>query len=195
MAVFYRGAGIGTYWHTNDATRAGFKPRSPRLKPSCDLLMNHIARGTVSSPFIFLTRSYGVAKDYAVNASRMPPNESAPAYVYIIEVNDPRRSPVKLVDPIVEIARTLPKPWQSLTHYHDGTPYFLLGVVDPNGPNKNQLTTPIEQPPGSAGTPRTPHLSLQLETLVRALRDSEILVRGRIPKACIISLTEFLYTR
>ena len=41
------------------------------------------------------------------------------------------------------------------------------------------------QPPVSEGTPRPPNLTIELETLVRALRDAEILAHGNIPATCV----------
>lgn len=189
MATFYRGAGIGTYWHTSDARLSGFTPHSPGAAPSPDSLMNHIARATIKSRFVSLTRSYGVAKDYAINASRILPTSSNPGYVYTIEIDDPSQHHITLLDPIIEVANHLPNPpCDYLTYHHDGAPSFLLGVIDPFGKNnKDHLTALIEQPPGSAGTPRPANLSLQLETLVRALRDSEVLVSGAIPARCIVA--------
>ena len=47
------------------------------------------------------------------------------------------------------------------------------------------LTQPAPQPPASAGTPRTPNLTIALETLVRTLRDAEVLTVGTIPADCV----------
>lgn len=47
------------------------------------------------------------------------------------------------------------------------------------------LTQHAPQPPASAGTPRTPNLTIALETLVRTLRDAEILAEGTIPENCV----------
>ncbi len=91
---------------------------------------------------------------------------------------------VNAVDPIVEVAKGLPKPWQSPGYQHDGGQSFLLGVLDPK-----QMASALKQaavfPPGSHGTPRTPNLSQELETLVRALRDAEILVYGNVPSSLV----------
>ncbi|MDG4603388.1 MAG: hypothetical protein P9C48_09030 [Defluviicoccus sp.] len=40
------------------------------------------------------------------------------------------------------------------------------------------------------GTPRAPNLSPELETLVRALRDAEILAVGNVPASCVRSRYE-----
>ncbi len=83
MAIFYRGAGVGTYWHTHDARQTGFVARSPQMPFSVDRLMLHIARGTVNSPFISLTRSYGIALNYANFFGTEVPTREYPAYVAV----------------------------------------------------------------------------------------------------------------
>jgi hypothetical protein len=187
MAIFYRGAGVGTWWHTSDARLAGFTPHSPGASFTSDALINHIACATITSPFVSLTKSYGVAKDYALNASRIAPDSKNPAYVYKIEIDDALKYPsMTLIDPIKAVAQNLPDPCDKIMYQHDGVPRFLLGVIDPKGPNATHLTTLVEQPPGGAGTPRAANLTPQLEALIRALRDAEILACGTVPKQCII---------
>ena len=185
MAIFYRGAGIGTYWHIHDARQIGFTARAPQMQPTPDRLMLHIARGTVNSPFISLTRSYGIALNYANFFANEVPTSQHPAYVYEIEINEPMPLGLKLLDPIKEVAPILPAPLDMNPSYqHDGGPAFLLGVVDPV--NMRQfLTQHSPQPPASAGTLRPPNLTIALETLVRTLRDAEILAEGRIPANCV----------
>ena len=112
------------------------------------------------------------------------PTRRTPAYVYEVELNDPLPSGLALFDPVKEIAQKgLPPPAATL-YSHDGLPDFLLGVVSPStmGP---YLHTPIKQPPPGGGTSRPANLTLELEALVRALRDSEILAHGNIPVGCI----------
>ena len=185
MAIFYRGAGIGTYWHIHDARQMGFLVRAPQMEPTTDRLMLHIARGTVNSPFISLTRSYGIALNYANFFGTEISTPQRPAYVYEIEINEPIPSGLNFLDPIKEVAPNLPSPISINPPYqHDGGPVFLLGVVDPIN-MREFLTQPAPQPPASAGTPRTPNLTIALETLVRTLRDAEILTIGTIPAGCV----------
>lgn len=184
MALFYRGAGIGTYWHTSDARLSGFTPKSPGTISNTDRLMRHVARGAVNSPYISLTKSYDVAVMYARDASRtMSLTSSNPAYVYEIEINDPLPGGLQLLDPLVEIASSVSSPLSS-NYHNEGTPYFLLGVVAPLQMG-HFLKMPVSYPPGSGGTSRPPNLSLELEALARALRDAEILAVGNIPKAYV----------
>jgi len=184
MPIFYRGAGIGTYWHTNDATKTGFTPKSTAAAQPA-LLMGHIARGSVTSPYISLTSSWGVALSYAVGGGRVLPSRTRPAYVYELSINTPLPAGLQLIDPVKELAKHLNGPFHNPTYQHDGLPEFLLGVVHPRS-QAHMLSAHYPQPPGSGGTPRPPNLSMELETLVRALRDSEILAIGNIPSTLIV---------
>jgi hypothetical protein len=181
MPIFYRGAGVGTYWHLNDARLTGFTPQAPGIASSIDRLMQHVSRGTVSSPYISLTRSYGVAWSYAVVFSRTRPTQNNPACVYEIEINDPLPHGFQLIDPVKEVAAAAPPPLAAISYQHDGLPEFLLGVMDPKKYKRYRMA-PCPQPPPGGGTPRSPNLTIQLETLVRVLRDAEILAVGNIPE-------------
>ena len=185
MAIFYRGAGINTYWYLNDPIEQGFVARDPGMSPTIARQMLHIARSTVNSPFISLTRSYAVAWRYAMISSARVPTPEDPAYVHEIEIQEPLPIGLQLLDPIKEVAQMLPSPTSSGPPYqHDGLPDFLLGVVDP-GRMGDFLTQYAMQPPSSEGTPRPANLTIELETLVRALRDAEILAHGIIPATCV----------
>ena len=185
MAIFYRGAGINTYWYLKDPIEHGFVARDPEMTSTTTRQMLHIARSTVNSPFISLTRSYAVAWRYALVSSERVPTPEDPAYVHEIEIQEPLPPGLHLLDPIKEVAQMLPSPTSPVPPYqHDGLPDFLLGVVDP-GRMENFLTQYAKQPPSSEGTPRPPNLTIELETLVRALRDAEILAHGIIPATCV----------
>ena len=182
---FTEAQALGTYWHIHDARQTGFVARAPQMQPTADRLMLHIARGTVNSPFISLTRSYGIALNYASFFGTEIPTPQHPAYVYEIEINEPIPSGIKFLDPIKEVAPILPTPLGINPPYqHDGGPAFLLGVVDPIN-MREYLTQHAPQPPDSDGTPRSPNLTIALETLVRTLRDAEILTEGTIPADCV----------
>ena len=153
--------------------------------PTVTRQMLHIARSTVNSPFISLTRSYAVAWHYAMVSSERVPTPEDPAYVHEIEIQEPLPLGLHILDPVKEVAQMLPPPANSGPPYqHDGLPDFLLGVVDP-GRMGDFLIQYAMQPPSSEGTPRSPNLTIELETLVRALRDAEILAHGIIPTPCV----------
>ena len=180
MPIFYRGAGIDTYWYLNNPAESGFTARTPGSTLTTTRVMHHISRGTANTPFISLTRSYAVARDYAVSNSTEIPTLSNPAYVYEIEIPDPLPREMKIRDPVKEVAEILLPPAMGPPYQHDGSQEFLLGVVDPRNMG-HFLVQQVIQPPSNGGTPRPPNLTLELETLVRALRDAEILVCGSIP--------------
>ena len=187
MPIFYRGSGIDTYWYLNNPVEIGFIARAPNVEPTTARLMQHISRGTSNSPFISLTLSYAVARDYAILSSPEIPTPSKPAYVYEVEFQEPLPSGLKVLDPVKEVAQTLPSPSTIGPAYqHDGSPEFLLGIVDPRNMG-HFLVRHSPQPPLSEGTLRTPNLTLELETFVRALRDAEILAYGTIPATCVVN--------
>lgn len=103
-----------------------------------------------------------------------------PAFVYEIELDDPPSMQIEVIDPVVELAKSSGSPLAHNTYHHDGDMDFLLGVVDPIR-MKACLESEVRNPPGSGATPRPANLSITLETMVRALRDAEILVIGTIP--------------
>jgi hypothetical protein len=183
MPIFYRGAGVGTHWHENDARLNGFTSKKPGAIHSIDRLMKHIARADVNSPYTSLTRSYGVAYVYAVHFGRAQPTETNPGYVYEIELSDPLPPGLHLLDPVKEVAKAAPEPLDLISYQHDGLPDFLLGVMNPMEMGQFLTTPSLQPPPG--GIPRPPNLAIELETLVLALRDAEILAVGNIPAVYI----------
>ncbi|MDX1979862.1 MAG: hypothetical protein SFV51_06320 [Bryobacteraceae bacterium] len=181
MPMFFKGAGRGTFWHLRDARADGFLPQSLMLDSTLDRMMQHVARGSVHSPYVSLSRSFPVARAYAL-AGKQRPTAKTPAWVYEIELSEGMI--LELLDPLVEIAKSLPSPWDRLSYQHDGPPEYLASVLSMKW-NRRSLRAPIPQPPPGIGTPRPPNLSLQLETMARAMRDAEVLVFGSIPKECV----------
>lgn len=119
-----------------------------------------------------------------LGSERVPIPED-PAYVHEIEIQEPLPPGLQLLDPVKEVALLLPSPMSFGPPYqHDGLPHFLLGIVDP-GNMGHFLAQHAMQPPSSEGTPRSPNLTMELETLVRSLRDAEILAHGIIPASCV----------
>lgn len=182
MPFFYRGAGLGTYWHpkNNDARVLGFTPHFAGMARTHNRLMQHIALTTTSSPYISLTRSRGVALSYALNG-RAQATQADPAYIYEIELDDPLPLGLVLLDPVREVVNNVPPP-TGMAYQHDGTPEFLLGIVDPVG-HQQFLSQLSPQPAG--GVPRPSNMSQELITIVRALRDAEIIAVGAIPSNCV----------
>lgn len=197
MATFYKGAGIGTHWHTRDSRRVGFTARSPTTNPETEVLIDHIATNA-ASPYISLTRSYAVAWDYAINAGTSIPTLDNPGYVYEIEIDTPLPSGLKLLDPIKEIALNLPDPIDISSegeypfYQHNGLPTFLLGVVSPGDMSHFRMGRQ-PQPPGP-GLPCPPNLTPQLEAFVNALRDAEVLFHGSIPSYCVKERFEVVFS-
>lgn len=186
MATFYRGAGIGTFWHGNDALIDGFTAHSPGTEKSNATIISHIKNGTTYSPFISITRSYSIALNYALYAGLAAPTKKTPAYVYEIEIKEPLPSGLEVIDPTYSILSEIAvDPLKGLPYQHDGHQDFLIGVIQPRTMAKC-LHKEISHPPPGGAVPRNANLSPELETIVRVLRDSELLVSGTIPSKCVI---------
>lgn len=183
MTLFYRGAGVGTYWNENDARVTGFIAKEPGVESSLDRVMQHIVQGPNVSPYISLTRSYGVALDYAL-FGQAETTQTRPGYVYEIELSGALPRGLVIVDPIREIALSASSNALELPYHHDGDVDFLLGVINPNEMAEHLRREAPQAPPGH-GTRRPPNLNRQLETMVRALRDAEVLALGAIPASCV----------
>ncbi len=198
MATFYKGAGIGTHWHINDSREVGFEARSPTAMPTIEAVITHVAKSTANSPYVSLTRSYAVAWNYAVRGGTNIPTLDKPGYVYEIEIDVPLPSGLKLLDPIKEVALNLPDPVDISSegeypfYQHNGLPTFLLGVVIPEDMSHFRIGRQ-PQPPGP-GLPCPPNLTPQLEALVNALRDAEILFHGDIPAYCVRERFEVVFS-
>jgi hypothetical protein len=186
MARFFKGAGVGTYWHSHDPRApGGLSARYPHGTKDVHAIIQHIARLTVASPYISLTKSFGVAEAYALEWSIPAATSKIPAYVYEIDLPDPVPQPTIVLDPIFELAQAHNNPLANITYHHDGDMNFLLGVVDRKAMS-HHLWTPIRQPPGSGGTSKPAILTQCLEAMVRALRDAEVLVIGGVPPGCVL---------
>ena len=180
--LFYKGVGVGTHHHPTDLRTTGIMPRVAAALNEI-VVTQHIARGTTTSPCISLTKSYGVAHDYAMNAGKAKPTNTQPAYVYELQVPD--NHGIQFIDPVGFIAAQHANPLTSPSYQHDGDQDFLGIFAYPLASGGNLGNSP--RPPGMAGSARPPNLTIQLEAIVFAIRDAEILAYGNIPAAWIVN--------
>jgi hypothetical protein len=189
MPHFYKGVGVGTFLHSHDLTLTGITPRSPTAPFNLAAVMGHVARGTTISPCISITRSFSIAKVYAIEGSKPRPTASIPAHVYTIDLPDhpnPLAPGMRVEDPVQIVAASV-NLLASSSYQHDGDKKFLLGVVDPKGHHQRLGRMAVFAVPGPIL--RTPALSIELETMVFALRDAEALVVGNLPPSRVIPRT------
>jgi hypothetical protein len=183
MAIFYRGAGVGTWWHKNDPRHSGFTPQASGMPPGLDRLMAHISHGTKDSPYVSLTRSYGVARSYALKAGHIPPTPTSPALVWEIELTDPLPAGLTLYDPVQVVAAEVPTPTSGNPYQHDGAQNTLIALIDTS--QASLLKEPCPMPRGCNPPHPLPHISTHIRAIVFALRDAELLALGTIPRHCI----------
>ena len=100
MALLYKGIGPGTFHSHADLSTSGLSPRDPAgWTGSIHPLMAHICDGTTMSGYISLTRSFGIARDYAL-FGRIPPSHANPGHVWEVEINIPLPAGVRaVIDP------------------------------------------------------------------------------------------------
>ena len=173
---------MGTHYHHHDARLEGFVARMVVGDATSEQLVGHIARGTTNSPFISLTRSYGVARGYAM-ACRKIHMVNKRGFVYVLEID--KKSAIELLDPVKKVSRLLGDPYAEPSYHHDGAQGFILGVADPIR-HWEEKDRRIDQPPASDGTSRPANLHRHFETLIRSLRDAEILAVRAIPGKYIV---------
>ena len=180
----YKGVRIGTFLHGRNLLRTGIAARNARSTVTVGSIEHHIARGTTTSPLISLTKSFGVARDYALTGSLSKPTSTNPAYVYEIDVPDPLPAGVKFIDPVHEIvaAQQLNLLTNS-SYHHDGDQRFLHYVVNPL--LRTRRGQPMAPQPGG-GSPSPVKMTMALEAMVFALRDAEVLVVGNLPHSMIV---------
>jgi hypothetical protein len=181
--LFYKGVGVGTHHHPTDLRTTGIMARTATALNDL-VVKQHIARGTTTSPCISLTKAYGVAQDYAMNAGTAKPTAAVPAYVYELQVPD--KPGIQIIDPVDFIASRHKNPLISPSYHHDGDQSFLGVFAYP--PASGGAPGKAPRPPGMGGSgTRPPTLSIELEAIVFAIRDAEILAYGSIPAAWIMN--------
>jgi hypothetical protein len=184
MARFFKGVRVGSYLHSRNLHAIGLGPTHPGGTYDVDTIVNHIVLGTTVSPCVSLTKSYGVAEEYARRGGTAFPTRSNPAHVYEIAINHGDPEANGLVDPVCEISQAENDASVS-SYHHNGDRTFLLSIVDPR--RFFRYGSKSSPQPRNTTNPPIPHTSsLRLRALVYALRDAEIIFHGTIPARCII---------
>jgi len=172
LPILYKGAAPGTHWHANDARLTGFFV-PPMGKHTFNAIITHITNySTPPSPYMSFSMSFAVAKDYALLGLSGPASTTQPGYVYEIDLSQIDPIPT-WYNPIEEISKA-PGP----SHKHNGNSNLLNGII---GLNVSVLTTQV---PTIGGRPQLPVVNPELQALVYALRDSEVLLTS-VNRACI----------
>ena len=185
MPLFFKGVPASSFNSTVNFQLSGLLPRDPGGGRNVHAITSHICDGTTMSAFISLTRSYAVAEEYAYSG-RAAPTPSDPGFVYEVLIDNPPPAGVDVIDPVYFIAESHKDALSQASYHHDGGKNVLLGIASPNTMG-HVLLMPVKDPPMSGRTPRGPYVSRELETLVRALRDSEVLVAGSLPRTCFVN--------
>jgi hypothetical protein len=175
IKTLFKGAGPGTHWHTHNACEQGFLGSA--RDSTLNAIVTHITAYSNPSPYLSMSTSYAIARRYALLGLTVPISESAPGYVYEIDLSA-IRSAVTLVDPVKDIASG----HQSTgAHDHNGDQNLLAEIARGSGG-----ATPFTVAHQLGGRVAVPAVNPQLTALIFAIRDAEILVYGAVPKSAVV---------
>ncbi len=172
IPTLYKGSGPGTHWHDNNARDGGFMPAANRPH-TINAVVNHIVNYSHPSPYVSLTASFAVARQYALSGPGGTASEKNPGYVYEIDLSA-CKAELHIFNPIEEISKI------GLAHEHNGDQGLILGVA--SSIHGSVLNTPVLL---AGGQKVIPNASVILRALVNALRDAEVLI-GAVPASCIV---------
>ena len=203
IPVLFKGAGPGTHWHANDARILGFasaaqRPHTKnaviRIKGQnllrhrlsldltraykiawgfCLIVLSHITAYSFPSPYVSLTTSFAVARQYALSGPGGIASRKNPGYVYEVDLSACIAAPT-IFNPVTEVSKA------NLAHAHDGSQSLILGVASPA--HSQILGVKVLH---SGGLRTLPNISAEMRALVNALRDAEVLV-NTIPSTCVV---------
>lgn len=183
MAVLFKGAGPGTHWWLNDARIAGGFHSPPIAPPSPAAAIRHVTTYSHPSPYVSFSASFDIARTaYALFGPGGPATAAVPGYVYEI---DTALADVVIHDPLALIAATQPdlRDVPRLPTHHDGSTDLILAIAAPT-----RFPTIMTTPPRRLrdDDSRAPMVTPELQALIFALRDVEVLIE-RAPPACIVN--------
>jgi hypothetical protein len=170
--TLFKGAGPGTHWHMNDARVLGFTSAAHRSHTK-NAIISHITAYSFPSPYVSLTTSFAVARQYALAGPGGVASRKTPGYVYEVDLSACTVAPITF-NPIAEVSHA------ALAHAHDGEQNLILGVASPA--HSRILGVRVLH---SGGLRTLPNISAEMRSLVNALRDAEILV-NTVPATCVV---------
>lgn len=172
IPTLFKGAGPGTHWHMNDARSLGFTSAAHRPHTK-NAIISHITAYSFPSPYVSLTTSFAVARQYALAGPGGVASRKVPGYVYEVDLSAHPMAP-EIFNPIAEISRA------SLAHAHDGEQNLILGVA--SSEHGGILRAKVLH---SGGLKTLPNISAEMRALAKALRDAEVLV-NTVPAVCVV---------
>lgn len=172
IPTLFKGAGPGTHWHVNDARILGFTSAAHRPHTK-NAVITHITAYSFPSPYVSLTTSFAVARQYALSGPGGIASQKIPGYVYEVDLSACSAMPA-IFNPVAEVSRA------NLAHAHNGNQSLILGVA-------SQIHSRIlnAKVPHSGGMRALPNISADMRALVNALRDAEVLVNA-VPSTCVV---------
>ncbi len=172
LSTLFKGAGPGTHWHANDARTLGFTSAAHRPHTK-NAVISHITAYSFPSPYVSLTTSFAVARQYALSGPGGIASRKTPGYVYEVDLSACTAMPT-IFNPVAEVSKA------NLAHAHDGGQSLILGVASRT--HSRILNVKVLH---SGGLRTLPNISADMRALVNALRDAEVLV-NTVPSTCVV---------
>ena len=182
--ILYKGAGPGSHWWSTNAQLSGFTVAA--AVQGVARMVRHITAFSHPSPYLSFSASFAIAREYALAGPAGQASQTQPGRVYEIDTTLVPGSMV-LSDPVRDIVGSNPALTVArLPTHHDGAQNLILGIASPilHGA---VLTSPPARVPGNA-LQTGPAVQSELQAVVFALRDAEVLIGGNVPPNCITAV-------
>ncbi len=141
-----------------------------------NFIISHITAYSQASPFTSFTTSYAIARGYALAGPGGLASQGNPGYVYQVDLQQLATPGIfRVFDPVASVVHGRNG---SLVHDHNGDagllPLLVAGLASPAPPVQGRFgkTLPLR-------------LAHELQVLVNALRDAEVLVEGSLPSVVV----------
>lgn len=170
--TLYKGAALGTHWHSNDARHSGFLASA--MPQTGNGVVRHITNYSHPSPYLSFSSSFAIARGYALVGPGGVATQAAPGYVYEIDLQAAAVH-FSILNPVSEVSSLSNG---HLAHHHEGVASLILDVA--------QGVSPPSSAPRCGGKMHVPGISGELQALIFAIRDAEVLVSGNVPPTVIV---------
>lgn len=103
IPTLFKGAAPGTHWHQTDARICGFTAAANRPHTT-NAVLGHVTNYSHPSPYLSLSFSFAVARQYALRGPLGLATAATPGFVYEVDLST-IADPPRAFDTLVEIAK------------------------------------------------------------------------------------------
>lgn len=170
--TLYKGAARGTHWHSNNARLSGFLASA--MPQTGNGVVRHITNYSNPSPYLSFSSSFAIARRYALLGPGGVATQATPGYVYEIDLQAAAFQ-FLILNPVDEVSSLSNG---HLAHHHEGDAQLISEVA--------LGVSPPSTAPRCGGKMHIPGISGELQALIFAIRDAEVLISGNVPPTVIV---------